>query len=51
MFCCRLLTSFKLNLFQNKKKSGILSNCQTDQKNSLDTNQDLDSVGPDLGPN
>ena len=45
-FCCGLLTFFKLNFF-NKIFSGTLPECQ----NSLDPDQDIYSVGPDLGPN
>ena len=44
-FCCRLLTFFKINFFKKKIRNTIRVS------NSLDPDQDLQNVGPDLGPN
>ena len=40
-FCCRLLTFFKINFFQNTIRVS----------NNLDPGQDRHSVGPDMCPN
>ena len=45
--CCRLLNFFKINFFQKYfQESNTIR-----VSNSLDPNQYLHSVGPDLGPN
>ena len=46
IFCCRLLTFFKINFFSKNSSRNTIR-----LSNVLDPDQDRHSVGPDLGPN
>ena len=52
MFCCRLLTSFNFNIiFFQKQKIRNTIKMSNGPENRLDSDQNRDYGGPDLGPN
>ena len=49
MFCCRLLTAFKVNIKEQQLRK-TMNKVSKGLENRLDSDQNRDYVGPDLGP-